>query len=88
MVDNISIQQTEEPISYELGWLLHNPQVNDERLCSYLLSETSVEIARLVFRFLKLPSDRIAALDQIFLNVLLRRHLFKNNISGKAGCTS
>jgi|GEM_PF-2478431 len=83
MVDILEIKPQAEKVSYDLGWLLQNAQVSDERLCSFLIEETSTEIERLVFRFLKSPAERVAAVDQILLSVLQQRRSYKSNISGK-----
>jgi DNA-directed RNA polymerase specialized sigma24 family protein len=84
MIDKLSKKPQDEPISYDLGWLLQNQQLSDERLCSLLVNETSLEIERLAAYFFRWPADRIAAVNQIIFTVLLRRNTYKSNISGKA----
>ncbi len=73
-----------EHATYDLGWVIQNQQISDEELCSYLLDDVSPEIDRLVYRFMKSPADRIAAVDQIIFTLLRNRRRYKSNMSGKA----
>ena len=74
----------EGQVSYDLGWMIENGQVNEEAFCAFLVEQIGPEIERLVSRFFKSPADRIAVVDQIFLRVLLKRSRYKSQISGKA----
>jgi DNA-directed RNA polymerase specialized sigma24 family protein len=80
---SISSVPDSDPLDYDFGWLIQNTQISDADFCQILLKETSAEIERWVAHFFSSPAERIELVDNIVFSILLHRHDFKNNSSGK-----
>jgi DNA-directed RNA polymerase specialized sigma24 family protein len=72
------------PDSPELGWLILNPQVDDETLGAMLLATYQARLVRLAAAFLPSPADALAAIDATMAWVLLHRAAYHSTESGRA----